>query len=144
MSNVSALGYLQKSDDLYSVNCVNVSVSGELANKAANVTTAVRHDDVTIVAAKMITKYTKIGTAAAAPYNLALDTGAHLSAAIPNATAGYMFELVLHEIGGQVCTLAGAGGTTLVSASADIAANKICILKFVCTGADAWTVFKWE
>jgi hypothetical protein len=143
MSNVSTLGYFQKSEDIHILNCVNLSVSGEFANKAANVTTAVAAAG-TLTAAKMLNKYSKVGTGAGGGYAVTLDTGANLSAAIPNATAGYMFDLVLEEVGSQTCTLGGAVGTTLVGAVATIASGKMCCLRFICTGTDTWTVFKWE
>ena len=143
MSNVSALGYIQRSENYANLNATNLVVTGELVNQMPSVTVGVTSAGVTISAARIAGKYMRIGTGAVGGYGLALDTGAHLSAALPNAAAGYMFDCILHEVGGQICTLAGAGGTTLVGTAA-IAADKIAILRFICTAADTWTVAKLD
>jgi hypothetical protein len=143
MSNVSALGYIQQSENFANINATNLVVTGELVNQAPSVTAGVAHDAATISAARIAGKYMRIGTGAGGGYVLALTTGALLSAALPNAAAGYVFDCVLHEVGGQACTLSGGVGTTLVG-GATIVANKIAILRFICTAADTWSVAKLD
>jgi hypothetical protein len=143
MTSVSALGYLSQSDSLANLSVQNLVVTGEMVNKASSVSTSVASNAVTISAARIAIKYLGIGTGAGGGYALALDTGAHISAQFVNAVPGYTFDLILNEVGGQACTLSGGVGSTLVG-SATIVANKIAMLRFVCTAADTWVVAKFD
>lgn len=69
-------------------------------------------------------------------------TGEILSAAFPVApSAGAMFQVVFINLaGGQnIVMTAGATGMTVVGA-ATVGSGKACLLTFVCTAANTWTV----
>lgn len=70
-----------------------------------------------------------------------LPTGTALSAACPRTPAtGDCFECVFANLGGgQTLTITGATGTTVVSGGA-IATAKSAVLKFICTGSNAWSI----
>lgn len=70
-----------------------------------------------------------------------LPSGTALSAAFPRTPAtGDSFECVFANLGGsQTLTITGATGTTVVSGGA-VATAKTAILKFICTGSNAWSI----
>lgn len=70
-------------------------------------------------------------------------TGAILSAAFPvPPSAGASFQCLYVNLGGgQTVTItAGASGMTVVGTAA-VPTAKACLLTFVCTAADTWTVY---
>jgi hypothetical protein len=72
---------------------------------------------------------------------ITLPTGTALSTACPRTPAtGDSFECIIANLGGgQTLTVTGATGTTVVSGGA-IATAKSAIAKFICTGANAWSI----
>lgn len=72
---------------------------------------------------------------------ITLPTGTALSTACARTPAtGDSFEVVFANLGGgQTLTVTGATGTTVVSGGA-IATAKSATLKFICTGANAWSI----
>lgn len=70
-----------------------------------------------------------------------LPTGTAISAGMPLAAAtGDTFDCLLTNLGGgQVLTVTGATGSTVVGGAA-VASAKTSRLTFTCTGANAWTI----
>lgn len=70
-----------------------------------------------------------------------LPTGTALSAACPRTPAtGDSFECWFNNLGGgQTLTITGATGTTVVG-TATVATATSAIMRFICTGTNAWTI----
>ena len=96
----------------------------------------------TATAKDLLGGYIAVGATAGAGYNWSTCTGTELSTAMGTAQAGDSFEVVIIEVGVQIGTLYGGGavaGMTTLGTEA-VGASGMQVLKFVCTGANAFTV----
>lgn len=82
--------------------------------------------------------YTQISQTGAG--TITLPTGTNLSNAVAGVTTGDSFEAIYANVGSQTVTITGDTGSTVIGTSA-ITTGKVALMRFICTGSNAWSVY---
>lgn len=114
-----------------------LTITGKvIANKTATTIDAQNGTpDIAVLLGGVILHNSKTGAG-----TLTLPTGTEISAGIAGVATGNTFDVLYNNYGNQTVTITGATGST-IKGTAAVSTTKNAMMRFVCTGANAWSVF---